>query len=213
MSVTRPEVKTRLLKKIQIQTSLVINSPLESGQLERWYFHLDARKGILVFSPTHFHPPVFTHHFLTHLFWPTFSLPQSISCNGCSTSSPASSPVTVFYTFVHVMEPCFNTVTQAEETVSRIHPAWLWVRTVNRWNISQVYCLCISVESSTAFVFEFGIFLWVTRKNLQTRMVLQRVGEIWSDWNQREGEKRWLEKGGGKRWVKLVGENAWVKNR
>ena len=47
MSVTRPVVKTETLKK-KNQTSLGISLPLESGQLERWYFHLGARKGILV---------------------------------------------------------------------------------------------------------------------------------------------------------------------
>jgi len=44
MSVTRPIVKTETLKK----TSLGISLPLESGQLERWYFHLGASNGISV---------------------------------------------------------------------------------------------------------------------------------------------------------------------
>jgi len=45
MSVTRPVVKTETLKK-KNQTSLDISLPLESGQLERWYFHLGASNGI-----------------------------------------------------------------------------------------------------------------------------------------------------------------------
>ena len=47
MSVTRPVVKTETLKKIN-QTSLGISLPLESGQLERWYFHLGASNRISV---------------------------------------------------------------------------------------------------------------------------------------------------------------------
>jgi len=47
MSVTRPVVKTETLKK-KNQTSLGISLPLESGQLERWYFHLGASNGISV---------------------------------------------------------------------------------------------------------------------------------------------------------------------
>ena len=48
MSVTRPVVKTETLKKIKNQTSLGISLPLESGQLERWYFHLGASNWISV---------------------------------------------------------------------------------------------------------------------------------------------------------------------
>ena len=48
MSVTRPVVKTETLKKSKNQTSLGISLPLESGQLERWYFHLGASNGISV---------------------------------------------------------------------------------------------------------------------------------------------------------------------
>jgi len=47
MSVTRPVVKTETLEK-KNQTSLGINLPLESGQSERWYFHLGASNGISV---------------------------------------------------------------------------------------------------------------------------------------------------------------------
>ena len=47
MSVTRPVVKTETLKK-KNQTSLGISLPLESGQLEKWYFHLGASNGISV---------------------------------------------------------------------------------------------------------------------------------------------------------------------
>jgi len=49
MSVTRPVVKTETLNK-KNQTSLGISLPLESGQLERWYFHLGASNGISVLS-------------------------------------------------------------------------------------------------------------------------------------------------------------------
>jgi len=45
MSVTRPVVKTETLKKQKNQTSLGTSIPLESGQLERWYFHLGASNG------------------------------------------------------------------------------------------------------------------------------------------------------------------------
>ena len=48
MSVTRHVVKTETLKKNKNKTSLGISLPLESGQLERWYFHLGASNGILV---------------------------------------------------------------------------------------------------------------------------------------------------------------------
>jgi len=50
MFVTRPVVKTETLKK-KNGTSLGINLPLESGQLERWYFHLGASNGISVVGP------------------------------------------------------------------------------------------------------------------------------------------------------------------
>ena len=50
MSVTRPVVKTQTLQKNKNQTSLGISLPLESGQLERWYFHLGASNGISVLS-------------------------------------------------------------------------------------------------------------------------------------------------------------------
>ena len=48
MSVTRHVVKTETLKKNKNKTSLGISLPLESGQLERWYFLLGASNGILV---------------------------------------------------------------------------------------------------------------------------------------------------------------------
>jgi len=46
MSVTRHAVKSGPLKKIKTKPAWVL-APLESGQLEMWYFHLGARKGIL----------------------------------------------------------------------------------------------------------------------------------------------------------------------
>ena len=57
--------KNRDTEKSKNQTSLGISLPLESGQLERWYFHLGASNGIsvtgvgppsprlLTFSPPH----------------------------------------------------------------------------------------------------------------------------------------------------------------
>ena len=48
MFVTRPVVNTETLKKNKNQTSLGISLPLESGKLERWYFHLGASNGISV---------------------------------------------------------------------------------------------------------------------------------------------------------------------
>ena len=42
--------KNRDTKKSKTQTSLGISLPLESGQLERWYFHLGASNGISVVS-------------------------------------------------------------------------------------------------------------------------------------------------------------------
>jgi len=48
MSVTRPVVKTETLGKNKNQTSLGISLPLESGQRERWYFHLGASNPISV---------------------------------------------------------------------------------------------------------------------------------------------------------------------
>ena len=47
MSVTRPVVKTETLKK-KNAASLGNSLPLESGQLESWYFHLGASNGISV---------------------------------------------------------------------------------------------------------------------------------------------------------------------
>ena len=51
MSVTRPVVKTETLKKVKINPAWVImgiSIYIEIGQLERWYFHLGASKGISV---------------------------------------------------------------------------------------------------------------------------------------------------------------------
>ena len=51
MSVTRHVVKTETMTKIKIKPAWVLASislPLESGQLERWYFHLGASNGISV---------------------------------------------------------------------------------------------------------------------------------------------------------------------
>jgi len=43
MTVTRPVVKTETLKQKIISSSLGISTPLESGQIERWYFDRRAR--------------------------------------------------------------------------------------------------------------------------------------------------------------------------
>ena len=48
MSVTRPVVKTETLKQVKINPGISLH--LESGQLERWYFHLGASNGISVRS-------------------------------------------------------------------------------------------------------------------------------------------------------------------
>jgi len=50
MSVTRPVVKTETLKKTKANQPgySSISLPLESGQLERWYFLLGASNGISV---------------------------------------------------------------------------------------------------------------------------------------------------------------------
>jgi len=53
MSVTRPVVKTETLKK-KNAASLGNSLPLESGQLESWYFHLGANNGISVTTHTLF---------------------------------------------------------------------------------------------------------------------------------------------------------------
>jgi len=47
MSVTGPVEKSETLKK-KNAASLGISLPLESGQLESWYFHLGASNGISV---------------------------------------------------------------------------------------------------------------------------------------------------------------------
>ena len=58
MSETRPVVKTETLKKNKNETSLGISLPLESGQLERWYFHLGAGNGISVDKTAGWHDDI-----------------------------------------------------------------------------------------------------------------------------------------------------------